>query len=171
MRTPIPHEDGKSFLIPLTRGFFARIDADDLDKVSRHSWSASGSGKRPYASATVGWGEYQKRIAMHRLVTDCPEGMVPDHLNFDTLDNRKENLRICTHSDNSKRKQKKTPEMRAAEFANLELRQKIGLRIATKVLAGRFGANLEFELAMQIAEELVGYVPVTLGTWRVGGVA
>lgn len=163
-RPLIPHEDGKSFLVPLTRGFFARIDAEDVELVSRYNWNASkAGGKRPYACATNGWGEYESRVAMHRLVTNCPDGMVPDHINFDTLDNRKENLRICTQSDNSKRKQKKTREQREAEVANQEQRQRIGLRAARKALAtlGRPDELLAFELAVQIAAELIGYVPLS----------
>lgn len=99
---------------------------------------------------------------MHRLVTDCPDGMVPDHLNFDRLDNRKANLHICTQSDNSKRKQKKSPELRAAEVANQEQREKIGIRIARKALAtkGITDPNLEYELGLLIAEGLMGYIPV-----------
>jgi hypothetical protein len=157
-QAPILHEDGISYLVPLTRGFFARIDAEDLEKVTRYSWNVSNG----YAATTQGWGEYQERIGMHRLVTDCPKGMVPDHINADRLDNRKINLRICTPSENSKRKQKKTPEQKAAEAANKELRQSIGMRIARKVLPeDQMRTNLGFEMAMKIAEELAGYIPVT----------
>lgn len=161
-RPPVPQPDG-TFLIPLTRGYFARIDADDLEKVSRHSWHASlGAGKRPYACASAGFGEFEKGLAMHRLVTNCPDGMVPDHINFDTLDNRKANLRICTPSENSKRKRKKTPEERAAEVENQEKRQSIGLRVARKALAalGKTDEVLAYEIAVRIADELAGFVPV-----------
>ena len=43
---------------------------------------------------------------MHRLITGCPIGMKVDHINHNTLDNRKENLRICTQQQNSFNRQK-----------------------------------------------------------------
>lgn len=39
---------------------------------------------------------------MHRLIMNAPKGMEVDHLNGDGLDNRKINLRICSHSENTK---------------------------------------------------------------------
>ena len=37
---------------------------------------------------------------MHRLILDAPKYLMVDHKNGDKLDNRKENLRLCTHADN-----------------------------------------------------------------------
>lgn len=41
------------------------------------------------------------RKYLHRIITDAKKGQVVDHINHNTLDNRKCNLRICTASENS----------------------------------------------------------------------
>ena len=41
-----------------------------------------------------------KYIAIHRIITNCPYGMVVDHINGNKLDNRKSNLRFCTRVQN-----------------------------------------------------------------------
>lgn len=80
------------------KGKFALVDDEDYEKVIKFKWYLSHGyvvyqhylckdGKRIYS-----W--------LHRLVMDAPKGMDVDHINRNKLDNRKQNLRICTHPQN-----------------------------------------------------------------------
>ena len=71
---------------------------DDEDRwLSQYDWRMLNRTKeRNYAVTIIGGHE----VLMHRLITAAPPGMEVDHINHDTLDNRKENLRVCTKSQN-----------------------------------------------------------------------
>ena len=49
----------------------------------------------------------ETRLSLHRFLMNCPKGMEVDHINHNKLDNRKENLRICTRSENGKNLRKR----------------------------------------------------------------
>jgi len=80
------------------------VDDEDFEKLNQHKWHY---GSRHYALRTVheGYSKDGKRITgsvwMHREVLNTPEGLFTDHINGDTLDNRKENLRVVTSKQNN----------------------------------------------------------------------
>lgn len=65
------------------------------------SWTLYGKGKL-YARGYIK-DEHGKshRIDMHRYLTSCPKGMIVDHLDGYVLNNRDDNLRVCTHTANN----------------------------------------------------------------------
>ena len=84
-----------------------KIDIQDIEKVSKYYWCVSYQphvkGFYVVASARNGKDD-GKILRLHRLITDCPKGLQVDHINKDTLDNRKINLRNCTNSENGQNK-------------------------------------------------------------------
>ena len=71
----------------------AIIDPDDVDKVKNYKWRYSGR----YVVTTIN----KKILRLHRFVMNCyDDEKVVDHINTNTLDNRKSNLRICTQHQN-----------------------------------------------------------------------
>lgn len=85
-------------LINLTQNKKTIIDDEDISLVSGQNWHAVFCNKKDfYAARTVN----RKRIWLHRVITSCPTGFFVDHINGNTLDNRRCNLRICTKTQNS----------------------------------------------------------------------
>jgi len=81
--------------IPLSSGKFALVDAWDYDKIKAYKWTQDDN------DYVVAWNKTAKRSTrLSRLVLDNPEGQDVDHENHDKLDNRKQNLRPCTRSQN-----------------------------------------------------------------------
>ena len=85
------------------------IDDEDYEKIVEAIKYKNGKPGKWYAHRTcAGSGYYafagDHRKSMHRIIMDPPKGLYVDHINGNTLDNRKENLRICTHSQNCQNK-------------------------------------------------------------------
>lgn len=92
--------DGKTvaefILIPLTKGQFAKVDADDHASLSVYKWSAlwTKNTNSFRAVRVIRVGKIKRTVYMHREVMGAKMGDQPvDHENHDTLDNRKQNLR------------------------------------------------------------------------------
>lgn len=84
--------------ILLTRNKIALIDDEDFEKVSQFKWLCNASG---YVVHHLPRKDGKRQaLWMHRLILNAPKSMVVDHINHDTLDNRKENLRLCSRNEN-----------------------------------------------------------------------
>ncbi len=92
--------------VKLTRGLVAIIDVEDLELVSQFKWYATRGQNTDYATRKQRVGDRQKTVILHRFLLSAPSGMHVDHINGNGLDNRRENLRLCTLSDNLKNRQK-----------------------------------------------------------------
>lgn len=81
------------------------FDLEDYDKIKKYCWCETPSG---YLRANDLVPFSRKNIRMHRLVMGKfdDDGLVIDHINHNTLDNRKNNLRICQEINNAKNKVK-----------------------------------------------------------------
>ena len=86
------------------RGYDVLIDDEDYSLVSKYTWRPSKPNK-PYFITTLKMENgIQKTMNFHRLIMGCTCGddTVVDHINHDTLDNRKCNLRITTKQGNAR---------------------------------------------------------------------
>ena len=94
-------------MISLTRGFTTIVDDEMYDILSLRKWCAAVSERKGTAYAIHAGLKDQltgKRthVMMHRVICGAPRDMVVDHINHNTLDNRRENLRICSVSENNR---------------------------------------------------------------------
>ena len=85
---------GYGWLSDGTRFLF---DAEDFEKIRDINWYRNlnnGDTRRLYITTQSG-------VYLHRyIIPDVPSGYEVDHISLDTLDNRKCNLRVCTHQQN-----------------------------------------------------------------------
>ncbi len=82
-------------LVPLGNGVYAQVSPEDYERVMYYSWCLHTGGYA--AGMTPGTKKHQ---FLHRFVVGCPDGMVVDHISGNKLDNRRENLRVCTQAQN-----------------------------------------------------------------------
>lgn len=83
--------------------YAVKVDDGDFDLLSRHKWYIMfvGSKKRPYAFTRFYTGHDKKNgktLLMHHMIMGT-SGAV-DHIDGDSLNNSKENLRVATYQEN-----------------------------------------------------------------------
>lgn len=87
--------------IQLTQGKVALVDDEDFEYLNQWKWCACKISNRFYAIRSYRLNSKKIFIYMHRLITNNNDSkMHTDHKNNNPLDNRRENLRICTNSQN-----------------------------------------------------------------------
>lgn len=86
--------------VPLTKGQFALIDAEDAERFGYFNWYAQWNPctESFYAVREIPGGS---KVQMHVAVLNPREGFLTDHINGHTLDNRSANLREATKAQNS----------------------------------------------------------------------
>lgn len=87
--------------LKLSQGKYAIVDDELFEWLNSTRWTYQGTPTgRGYAFHSSFGGGKRERIQLHRLLAAPRPGMEVDHINNDGLDNRLENLRVCTRSQN-----------------------------------------------------------------------
>lgn len=82
--------------VPLANGTWALVDERDYERVMQFNWCSYSNGRTTYAQSD--------HVTMHHFILQKQSEV--DHINGDGLDNRRDNLRICTHSKNGMNRRK-----------------------------------------------------------------
>lgn len=85
--------------LALTRGFVTILDDDWHELLSMSAWSALVGKRGVYAVRNGGNGRHDY---MHKLILDLRPGQIGDHIDGNTLNNRRDNLRIASAAENAR---------------------------------------------------------------------
>jgi hypothetical protein len=81
----------------LSRGYKTLIDPEYYEQLSKYKWHVQSCKSQLYAATIIN----RKTVYLHRLLFNNPTEHIVDHINHDTLDNRKHNLRLVSKQQNS----------------------------------------------------------------------
>lgn len=128
-----------------------RIDRSDLKKIKGVRLCSAGGRLRQYIMASV----QGKKIMLHRFLMNPPEGKYIDHIDNDTRNNTRRNLRIVTMQQNNfnwhtnkngKRRGVGFDKVNSKFYAKIEVNKKI-------IWLGRYGSFQEAVSARESAEK------------------
>jgi len=117
--------------IQLTQGQIALIDDEDFELVRRYRWYALYNKNTdsfyalanvPNQGRTLSWCDV---IRMHSLIIETPQGLKTDHKNHNTLDNRRENLRICNDSQSAYNRKMRSDNLTGYKGVTFEKHKKL----------------------------------------------
>jgi hypothetical protein len=93
------HVEGDTYRLPVGRNGSVLISGCDVERLVIYAWSLTRNGcGLQYAAARING----RTVTMHRFLVQPRDGLHVDHINGDTLDNRRENLRACTQQENNR---------------------------------------------------------------------
>jgi hypothetical protein len=123
--------------IQLSRGKLALIDDTDVERVMPYRWFAMQTRKDKWYAAAHVEGR-NKLVYLHRFLAGPKHNEVVDHVNGDGLDCRRENLRVCTNTENqwntSGKTFRKSSQYKGVTFDKAMNRWKARLGVSGKVI-------------------------------------
>ena len=85
-----------------TNKLFSKIDDEDYEKVSKYKWSIlKNKFNKVYACRQYKYNGKLVRVFLHRIIMNVVTNEKIDHIDGDSLNNQKINLRKCTNIENT----------------------------------------------------------------------
>ncbi|HKN85646.1 MAG TPA: AP2 domain-containing protein [Nitrospiraceae bacterium] len=99
-----PEEYWNCVCIPISKGKYTIVDTEDFPLISSYSWQAKNNrGRGYYARTKVQINGDKLGITLHQMLFK----ELVDHKDLDGLNNRRNNLRPCTHAQNQRNRPKR----------------------------------------------------------------
>jgi len=144
--------------ILLTQGQYAIVDDADYDRLNRWKWHARKEGLNFYAARNPPKNNQNKaKIYMARQILGLEYGdpREADHIKHNTLDNRRSELRICTHQQNMRNRRSflnKTSRFKGINWCKRLKNWQVAIRANGKIIyLGRFKDEKEAALVYNTA--------------------
>jgi hypothetical protein len=114
------------------------VEPEDYYRYGCFRWYIGGRGDNIYVARTIRTESGKmKMVSLHREIMGQPVGLLVDHRNCDTLDNRRANLRLATHSQNTQNRQK-TKSKTSSRFIGVYFDKRTGLWAAKIRYEGKY---------------------------------
>ena len=132
------------------RSNIALIDDEDYERAVRLSWCLTTirGAKHVYRYARARLGG--RKVSLHRFILDAPRGADVDHINGDGLDNRRLNLRACSHAQNMANKRPSTGKYKGVSRSRRRWRAEIA-KGGKRVSLGSYATEREAAVAYDAA--------------------
>jgi hypothetical protein len=143
--------------IYLGEGEWTILDQKDYYRFGNLKWGIEGKRDKFYAVCNIKIEPGRtKEIRLHREIMKPPAGVLVDHRNGNSLDNRRANLRLATHTQNMHNRQKIKTKT-SSQYIGASLDKRSG-RWASKIRChgkkihlGCFGSDIEAAKAYDAA--------------------
>lgn len=110
MRSSNLFYEQNGYMVGITRkGDKFLFDKDDYLKVRKHTWYSTDISGDKYIFTRIKVDGIIKTVLLHRFLMNPSNKNDIDHINNNSLDNRKINLRECSHSCNMRNRRKNKP--------------------------------------------------------------
>lgn len=113
--------------VPLPSGLYTLVSAEDAPFVRGIAWHTIKGDDRLYVNSS-------SHGLLHRILLDAPDHLFVDHINGDTLDNRRSNLRLATPSQNAQNTAQHADS--AAPYKGIYLHRESGMWAACLMVKG-----------------------------------
>lgn len=137
------------------------VDSADLPKLLAFnvSWYAAWNpkAKRFYVDCSRKVNGTWRTLSLHRFLMDEPEGLEIDHWNQESLDNRRENLRIATKSQNMMNRSGARSDSKTGHRAISHAYGKFMLKVTINGKKTYIGLFKTIEDAIAVRKQFPGY--------------